>query len=190
MNARLLINGLIAAVMFAYPAVVYFGLQYFSLNTVVGVLACLLLLRACLAVGAIQVKFMMWPTLMAVACILVLALVLKSHVPMLYYPVAMNVVMLVVFGYSLFKKPSMIERLARLREPELPPKAVTYTKKVTWVWTLFFVVNGAVATVTAYEGDLAIWTLYNGCIAYLLMGGLFGAEWLVRQKVKRAHHDT
>jgi uncharacterized membrane protein len=33
-----------------------------------------------------------------------------------------------------------------------------------------------------------VWALYNGLIAYLLIGTLFAVEWLVRQRVKaRAH---
>ncbi len=45
------------------------------------------------------------------------------------YPVAVNLGLLAVFGYSLFHPPTVVERLARLREPELPPPAIAYTRR-------------------------------------------------------------
>ena len=79
----------------------------------------------------------------------------------------------------------IIERLARLQEPDLPPEGVRYTRKVTWAWCGFFIVNGGIAAWTALYADLAAWTLYNGCISYLLMGLMFAVEWLCRRRVRR-----
>src|SRR5215831_7157009 len=52
-------------------------------------------------------------------------------VPLRLYPVLMNVVLLGVFAASLRRGPSVVERLARMREPDLPPRAVAYTRRVT-----------------------------------------------------------
>ena len=101
------------------------------------------------------------------------------------YPVWVNVVMLAVFGYSLFHPPSVVERLARLQEPDLPASGVAYTRQVTKVWCVFFVLNGAAAAFTALYCTDAVWALYNGLIAYVLMGCLMGIEWCVRQQVRR-----
>lgn len=95
---------------------------------------------------------------------------------------------LAAFGYSLAKPPSMIERFARMREPNLPPFAVAYTRTVTKVWCGFFIVNGAIALGTALWATPAVWSLYNGVIAYVLMGVLFAGEYLVRLRVQRLHH--
>jgi uncharacterized membrane protein len=80
----------------------------------------------------------------------------------------------------------MIERIARIREPNLPDAAVRYTRIVTEVWCLFFVLN-AVALYTALAADIEVWALYNGVIAYVLMGLLFAGEYLVRRRVQRGH---
>ena len=96
----------------------------------------------------------------------------------------MNLGLLYIFGFSLYKKPSVIETLARLQEPELDDFAVKYTEKVTWVWCLFFCVNGSIALYTALCSSIAQWTLYNGLISYILIGTLMSVEWLVRWKVK------
>ena len=108
--------------------------------------------------------------------------------PLKLYPVLVNAALLAAFGYSLAAPPSMIERMARLREPDLPLAAVAYTRRVTQVWCGFFVVNGAIALGTALWASDAVWSLYTGVIAYVLMGILFGGEWLLRQRFKRLHH--
>ena len=83
----------------------------------------------------------------------------------------------------------MIERVARLREPALPTAAVSYTRKVTIAWCVFFLLNGAIALYTALWASLEAWTLYNGFIAYLLIGLMFGVEWLIRRNVRQPTHD-
>jgi uncharacterized membrane protein len=109
----------------------------------------------------------------------------NAWMPLKLYPVLVNGVMLGLFGYSLIVPPSFIERIARLQEPELPVAAVQYTYRVTQVWCVFFVFNGAIALGTALWASAAVWTLYNGVISYVLMGLLFGGEYLVRLRVRR-----
>jgi len=96
-----------------------------------------------------------------------------------------NAVLFSVFAYSLYRGTPVIERLARLSEPDLPPHAVRYTRKVTAVWCGFFVLNGSLALYTATQTSMAFWALYNGCLAYLLIATLFAGEWLVRRELRR-----
>lgn len=102
---------------------------------------------------------------------------------LLYYPLAVSLCLLCLFGWSLTRPMSLVERLARLQDPALPAAAIGYTRRVTQVWCGFFVINGALAAFTIWHGDLALWSLYNGFISYLLMGGLMGAEYLVRRRL-------
>ncbi|UNU28497.1 DNA gyrase subunit B [Aeromonas hydrophila] len=102
---------------------------------------------------------------------------------LLYYPLAVSLALLCLFGWSLTRPMSLVERLARLQDPALPPAAIGYTRRVTQVWCGFFVINGALAAFTIWHGDLALWSLYNGLISYVLMGGLMGAEYLVRRRL-------
>ncbi|RFS28270.1 hypothetical protein [Aeromonas dhakensis] len=102
---------------------------------------------------------------------------------LLYYPLAVSLALLCLFGWSLTRPMSLVERLARLQDPALPAAAIGYTRRVTQVWCGFFVINGALAAFTIWHGDLALWSLYNGFISYLLMGGLMGAEYLVRRRL-------
>jgi uncharacterized membrane protein len=92
--------------------------------------------------------------------------------------------MLSLFGMSLMRGMPMVERLARLTDPELPDIAIRYTRQVTQIWCLFFLFNGLIATGLTLWAPLSWWTLYTGLIAYGLMGILFAGEWLVRQRVR------
>jgi uncharacterized membrane protein len=111
----------------------------------------------------------------------------NALLPLQLYPVLVNGALLVAFAWSLSSPQSMVERMARLSEPDLPPEGVAYTRTVTKVWCGFFVVNGSIALATALWATPAVWSLYNGVIAYGLMGLLFGGEYLVRLRFKRAH---
>ena len=104
----------------------------------------------------------------------------NSSSAVLFYPVLVNAVLLTVFAASLWRGPTVIERIARIREPELPPAALVYTRRVTIVWSVFFALNGAAALYTAVATPLETWALYNGFIAYLLIGALFVTELAIR----------
>ena len=103
---------------------------------------------------------------------------------MLYYPVAVNLTLLVVFATSLKSEHSLVERLARLQEPHLSKRAVLYTRKVTQAWCLFFIFNGTIATLTAILGDIKIWTWWNGLLSYGAMGLMFAIEYLLRRRLQ------
>jgi uncharacterized membrane protein len=114
----------------------------------------------------------------------------RGLLPLRFYPVLVNGVFLTVFAYSLFFPPSTVERLARLREPNLPPVVIGYTRRVTQVWCAFFIVNGAIALYTALFASLAQWSFYNGFVAYVMMGILFVGEYCARCYFKRRHGST
>ncbi|MEI7078198.1 hypothetical protein WBW39_16665 [Pectobacterium versatile] len=115
----------------------------------------------------------------------VASLLLRDGGWLLWYPVAVNSVMLMLFGGSLYSGMPLVERLARLQEPELPAQAISYTRRVTKVWCWFFIFNGGIAVLTCLVGNLHWWTLWNGVISYVLMGLLMGGEWLIRQRLRK-----
>lgn len=137
---RQLLTGLSAIVLFAYPFAVYFGIDKFGLNLVGGLLIAALLLRLFVAnkTPLQEFKFLALTTGAVGILLVVLGMVFKQHGWLKFYPVVVNVCMLCVFAFSLKQPQSIIERLARLQEPELPPSGVAYTRKVTMVWCVFF----------------------------------------------------
>lgn len=172
-----------AALLLAYPALVYVTLVYFEPR----VLALLLLLMAVLRLRSGQPLPGLHAAVGVALLLAVLALAWNHSLPAKLYPVAMNLLLLLLFATSLRHPPSIIERLARLREPELPAAAVAYTRRVTQVWCGFFVLNGSIALWTALAASDRVWALYNGLLAYLMMGLLFAGEWLLRQRLRSRH---
>lgn len=177
-------NVLTAALTLLYPLAIWLGHDRIEPRW----LAALLLLTAATRLPTLRLNpAARWS---AAGALLLVALAVASNavLPLKLYPVLVNAAMLAAFGATLVSGPSMIERLARLREPALPPAAVHYTRRVTQAWCLFFVINGAIALGTALFASEAVWSLYNGVIAYLLMGAMFGGEYLLRMRFKRLHH--
>ncbi|WP_265660492.1 hypothetical protein [Stutzerimonas stutzeri] len=163
----------------AYPFAVYFGIEHLSPRLFAALLGALWLARLLSSARAAS------RGTAAVALLFCLALaLLDDDVLLRWYPVLINAAMLALFAGSLFVGMPVIERLARLQEPDLAEAGVRYTRQVTKVWVGFFVINGTIAAALTLWAPLAWWTLYNGLIAYLLMGLLFAGEWLVRQRVR------
>jgi len=175
---------LLAIIIVFYPVIIYFGLTYFEPRYIAIILIALLGLR--LAGGRATKQRLPWLKLTSILAIAVLLItvVFDIELGVLLYPVAMNLGLLTIFAYSLYKKPSVIETFARIQEPELDEFAVKYTEKVTMIWCLFFIINGTISLYTVFYLSVELWTLYNGLISYVLMGTLMTVEFLVRKRVK------
>lgn len=172
---------LVLALTAAYPLIIYFSLGHVEPRY----LALLLLVLGGLRwmAGGAQLVQARWIALAALLLAGSTAL-LNMSLPLKLYPVLVNVVLLVVFGLSLVRGPSVAERIARLSEPDLDAYGQAYTRRVTQVWCAFFVINGSIALATALWASDEVWALYNGLIAYLLIGTLMGGEWLVRRTLR------
>ena len=165
-----------------YPLVIYFGLRFAEPRYVALVLAVLLLARR----GSETKRFLgslssidraVFALLLSMGIATAFA---NSEMLLRLYPAAMSFGMLLLFGLSLRRPPSMIERFARIGEPDLPAAGVAYTRRVTQGWCIFLAGNGTVALLTALWSSREVWAFYNGFVAYLLMGAMFGGEWIFR----------
>jgi uncharacterized membrane protein len=168
-----------------YPILIFAGLQFFDARTVGVCVLLALVVRYRRTALRVVSGFSAWQWLaIALPVLLGLAVVAtNSEVLLLLYPASISASMLILFGTTLLRPPTMVERFARLRYPDLPAESVRYTRRVTEAWCLFFVCNGTVAVYTALYASREAWALYNGFIAYLLMGALFAGERLVRRRV-------
>ena len=178
-----LLTGLL---LLAWPFVIWFGLAHNGLHWLLPLMALLLLLRLRQTrrqAGPLQAVTQLVAVVGIALC--VASFLLKTHQLLLFYPVVVNAVMLAVFGGSLWSAMPIVERLARLQEPDLPEKGVRYTRHVTQIWCGFFIINGGIALFTTLYADMSLWTAWNGMIAYLLMGTLMAGEWLVRRQVMK-----
>ncbi len=119
-----------------------------------------------------------------------LSLLLKDHAWLKMYPVLMSVGAGIIFASTLIKPPSMIERFARLAEPDLPESGVIWTRKVTIVWCIFFVMNALVALYSVLFAPMRFWVIYNGFISYVLMGILLLGEFILRKRQQRINQHV
>ncbi len=171
-------------VVLAYPLLIWFAHGKIEPRWLALLLLALTLLR--LSTLKLQPRYR-WMSLAALSLAAV-ALLWNALLPLKLYPVVISLGMLAVFAHSLSHPPTIIERLARLQNPQLPAFAVAYTRRVTQVWCGFFALNGGIAFATAVWATPAIWSLYTGVISYVAMGVLFAGEYLVRLYVRRQHH--
>lgn len=179
-----MLNALVWGMTVCYPFLVWFSLDYFQPRFVALALAGLFLLRL-LSRKSGQPASGIWPYVVPACALFLLAIALVNETQwLLAYPVFVNLLFLLIFTYSLAHPPTVAERLARLEDPNLPPKGVAYTRKVTQVWSGFFLANAAVSLATVWYGDRWLWSLYNGCVSYVLVGLLMAGEMAVRRKVK------
>jgi len=181
----LLINGILGGLIVLYPIFVYFGIQYMQPWEIAAFLLFILCIRFVaskfkagvdnkwsrhlLILGGVYCLFAIW---------------MNNSISLLFYPVLISFSLLMIFVTSLFFPPPIIERLARLQHPNLPEQGIRYTRRVTQVWCVFFLINGCISFVTALWCSFAMWSLYNGFISYLLMGSVMGIEYLVRIKTQ------
>jgi uncharacterized membrane protein len=174
-----LLAAVLLGVSLAYPVVVYLALGHVSPRWIALLLVALALARAWVT------RESFWLGAAALATVLAVASLLGDRWgPLKLYPALVNLVMFGLFAMSLWRGPTVVERLARMRETNFPPAAIAYTRRVTQVWCGFFVVNGLIAVATALWASAAAWALYNGLLSYVAMGVLMGGEWLVRRRVR------
>ncbi len=132
----------------AYPVVILCAWRWDSPRLVGLMLLALLWLQRVAGTGAIAAQLRkLTPVDWAVAITLNVASVAivftNSERIMRLYPACVNLGLLVAFGATLVKGPSMIEKFAQRTYPEPPPHIVRYTRRVTQLWCAFFAANGA-----------------------------------------------
>ncbi|MBU9435330.1 hypothetical protein [Burkholderia multivorans] len=175
----------------AYPLVILFAWHGMSPRYVGCVLVALLWLQRTLGKGALtaalkRLTTLDWCVAGALTALSAAIAVTDSERLLHFYPACVSAGLLAAFGATLRRGPTMIEKFARLAHPEPGPEIVRYTRRVTQLWCVFFIANGGFSVYTALYWSSASWALYNGLIAYLLIGALLIGEWLWRTFVVAA----
>ncbi|WP_170959111.1 hypothetical protein [Magnetospirillum sp. 15-1] len=173
----------VGALGLAYPVAVYLSLGRVPAGAMVlvalGLIAGrLLVLRRTAAARALM------PALIGIFAVTGSLGLLRPATAVLAYPVMMSLGMATAFGLSLRRDPCLVECFAMMTEPAPSPAARAYMRRVSLIWCLFLLGNAGLSLMTAALGDMGVWALYNGLIAYVLMGTLFAVEYAVRRRVR------
>jgi uncharacterized membrane protein len=171
-------NRLAVLIGVSFPALVYFGRNAIPPQILALLLILLVWVRRTWVFGLRSSGWLVAGSLL----LAILAFGLNAYLPLKLYPVMVNGSLLVMFAVSLRYPPTIAERMARIRYPDLPKPLVAYTRRVTQAWCLFFGGNALVALWTAVLASDRVWFYYNGIIAYVLAGVMFAGEWFTRRR--------
>ena len=109
---------------------------------------------------------------------------LKANVWFRLYPAVVVSIALAIFAFSLRGMP-VAERFARCWGEQLDERGIAYCRKATVAWVVFLSLHLAVTLATVFCASREVWAIYNGCVAYVLLGAMFLGEWLVRRRARR-----
>ena len=166
-----------------YPTVTHYAVirQNFALG--MGMLVVLILVAAVLLPGKSK-----W----LAAAVLPLLLVPVDPVILLFFPpVIINMLGCGLFALSLRGgREPVISRIARLERGELPAELALYTRRLTWMWTVFFALMTLLSGLLAVVAPLVVWSWFTNLVNYLLVGLLFFGEFVYRRVRYRNYHHA
>ena len=120
-------------------------------------------------------------------CIVALVCYLKDKVSsgteflMRSYSVLMSYLLLMSFAVSLFRTP-VVAILVRRKNKNPDERTLRYCRNATLACTVFLVHHFGFTIATLFL-PFKVWVVYNGAVAYFLVGAMFLVEWLVRRRV-------
>ena len=183
--------GIFQAVLFlAYPFIVYFAYQRLETRAVGGLLLGLVALSLALrARGPADEIWRLVRQHLGLVLLIGLSIVTGERFVLLLLPMAVSLYLLGTFSWSLHVGPPIVERFARLADPDLPDFCAPYCRKVTIAWCGFLAANSVCVALLAVIGPFEWWALYTGLVFYLLLGALFAAEFALRKLWFRFYGD-
>jgi uncharacterized membrane protein len=127
-----------------------------------------------------------WRTaLLAAAAVLAVLALIDAALAARAYPVIISLAAAGVFAVTLWRPPSLIERLALASGESWSSDLRVYCRRVTLIWALWLIGNAVIAGCLALAHDDQAWALWTGLLSYLVSGALLAGEWLVRRYARR-----
>jgi uncharacterized membrane protein len=97
-------------------------------------------------------------------------------------PIAINLVLCWLFGRTLVRgRVPLIARFAILEQGTLSAELASYTRTLTWLWTLLFAGAAVASLLLALSGDRDAWSVFTNFLNYLLVAVLFLGEFAYRR---------
>lgn len=186
MSARPVIANLL---LLGYPLLVHAAIVTGS----VLLLFAALVLLGCnvLAPWLVQGRAWAWAALLVVVMLSLLFVTQgESHLPLYAAPVLIALAMLWFFARTLLPgRVPMITRFAAAIRGPLPEPVSLYTRRVTQLWVVAFAGMALANILLAMFAPPVVWSLFTNFINYLLIGGLFVAEWCYRGWALRGYES-
>lgn len=110
------------------------------------------------------------------------ASIIWQDMTLLYFPPLLIVLaILIPFASSLQRGHiPLITRFQQLIEKETAPEIISYTSKLTWMWTIFLVLMLLEIILLSVFASREVWSLFTNVINYVLLAAFFILEWVFR----------
>lgn len=186
---RQVVKVLMGILLLSYPVAIYLAHDHFTPSQLLAGLLILLSVRALVSAWVLRRRVaqqIILAVVLAVAAVVVLVRFGQVRMHWLrFYPMLFDLGVAAMFFGSLFTARPLVERIARIFHPDLPPSGVRYTRHVTQAWGVLMLLIALVSLVTAMVGSLRSWSLFNGLIVYAVLALAFACEYVVRRHVKQ-----
>lgn len=182
MKKVILVRVLVTAFFFAYPFIIYFGINYLPPSFFGLALVALLAIRFGVLLPEERLLFL--PILAVFLGYSLATVIFDSTTMLLLYPALVNFSLCLVFASSLRHGESLLLRVVRARGAVLSEYTPRYLYRLTALWAGFFIFNGVISIWTSTL-SMQAWTLYNGLISYLIIAILGASEWVFRRHYKK-----
>lgn len=110
---------------------------------------------------------------------------LDSKMVVFLPPILIPIALAYIFGKTLIgNNTAFITVLAqKIRNTDIGEREIKYTRNVTKIWFLFFIICIIEAILLAYFADVATWSFFTNFVNYILIAALFIIEYSVRRIV-------
>ena len=174
-----------------YPVIIHLAL-YFNKHWIAIAWLCALLavlagynlyrherLRFILSVGLLLVVSSVW-------------LIFQSNWVLFMPPVVLFALLAWWFGGSLRPgREALITRIALvMTDNQLPQAEYNYTRRVTWIWAVFFVVMCIESILLAVFAPLMVWSTMTNFVNYILVALVFVLEFAIRKMILKQNRFT
>lgn len=99
-----------------------------------------------------------------------------------WVPAVTFVLLAWLFGRTLWHPPPLIERMVRLQFADIPPYLLAYLRRLTALWSAFFVAAALISAALTLLGSERAWAGFHGLGIWFALGLLIGAEYVYRRR--------
>ena len=173
-------TALVAVAGLAYPFLVYWVLtgQHHWFGLLITLAA---LIGLCMCLRGVLARCVAIVGTLALAAI---TIAFASPTTLLFLPpVCMNLGLAWFFGRTLAPgREALVTRFARLEHPQPDVQVLAYTRRLTGIWMVFFLLMAAVSTALAATGAREAWVWFTAVGNYLCVATLFALEYVYRRR--------
>jgi uncharacterized membrane protein len=111
------------------------------------------------------------------------------------YPALADLAYVTIFTTSFFVPPVFAYYFIEIFDLKIKDKFPAadferYCFRATLAWVIFFVLDAAVAVLTAFFASSKVWAIYNTGISYVLMGIIFAGEFIIIKIIEKKRRLT